>query len=92
MNDSDHPLIEFEEVQSFINKLEALVKNINGKKNESYYALIKSIGLPIKDLIDHAQLDDISASINEAVCDVAMVELAGMGAAEYLLSYVKDSK
>lgn len=89
MNDSDHPLIEFEEVQSFINKLEALVKNINGKKNESYYALIKSIGLPIKDLIDHAQLDDISASINEAVCDVAMVELAGMGAAEYLLSYVK---
>lgn len=75
--------------QSFLKRLEALVKNFEGKKSEAYFALIESLEISIKDLIQYDELNQISISINEAVCDCAMVELAGMGAAEYLVSYVK---
>lgn len=76
-------------MKSFMDRLNPIVNNIDGKKSEAYQSLIKSTNTKKSKLINLDKLDEVSNSLNEAICDVAMVELAEMGVSEYLLSYVK---
>ncbi len=77
-------------MEQFMDTLSAMIDdNIEEKKRESYQKLIHSVGMSKSALIELDELDEISSSLTEVICDVAMVELAEMGVAEYLLSYVK---
>lgn len=81
------------EMSSFMDSLVGLVENIDGKnKTEVFRGLIHSTQLPPEDLIDLEELIDVSVALSEVLCDIPMVELAGMDVTIYLLSYVKIRK
>lgn len=80
------------EVKSFLDWIDGFSERNNisqEKRIETFKDKMKSIGLDPTSLIDHKCLHHVSVAVTEAVCDLAMVKLAGIEAVHYLLNYVK---
>lgn len=81
------------ELSRFIDSLVGLIENISSQnKTEVYKERIKSTKLQPDRLVGLGEVLGVSIALSEALCDISMVELAGMDVTIYLLSYVKILK